>query len=113
MLFPVRRWIHLGLLYTGLKNGSIVELDPVSKKTRIIYSSLSVDDKHLSCGELRVKVRRRRRRLICLSGKDHLEHVCGRPLGIRRFSDDELLVVQAYHGIFKLNVKTSQFLRCS
>jgi hypothetical protein len=40
-------------------------------------------------------------------GKDHLEHICGRPLGIRRFSDDELIIVQAYHGIFKLNVKTS------
>ncbi len=40
-------------------------------------------------------------------GKDQLEHVCGRPLGIRRFSDDELVIVQAYHGLFKLNVKTS------
>ncbi|CAF1418212.1 unnamed protein product [Rotaria magnacalcarata] len=69
----------LGLLYTGLKNGSIVELDPISKKTRIIYSSLSVDDHLLNCGQ------------------DNLEHVCGRPLGIRRFSDTELIIVQAYH----------------
>ncbi|CAF2052142.1 unnamed protein product [Rotaria magnacalcarata] len=68
-----------GLLYTGLKNGSIVELDPISKKTRIIYSSLSVDDHLLNCGQ------------------DNLEHVCGRPLGIRRFSDTELIIVQAYH----------------
>ncbi|CAF2052145.1 unnamed protein product [Rotaria magnacalcarata] len=79
-----------GLLYTGLKNGSIVELDPISKKTRIIYSSLSVDDHLLNCGQ------------------DNLEHVCGRPLGIRRFSDTELIIVQAYHGIFKLNVKTKK-----
>ena len=41
-------------------------------------------------------------------GEDNLEHVCGRPLGIRRFSNDELIVVQAYHGLFKLNVKTSK-----
>jgi len=39
-----------GLLYTGLKNGSIMELDPVSRKTRIVYSSLTVDDNKLSCG---------------------------------------------------------------
>ncbi|CAF1122377.1 unnamed protein product [Rotaria sp. Silwood1] len=68
-----------GLLYTGLKNGSIVEFDPITRKTRIIYSSLSVDDHLLNCG------------------KDNLEHICGRPLGIRRFSDNELIVVQAYH----------------
>lgn len=79
-----------GMLYTGLKNGSIVELDPVTRKTKIIYSSLSVDDHSLNCG------------------KDHLEHICGRPLGIRRFSDNELIVVQAYHGVFKLNVKTKK-----
>ena len=42
---------YLGLLYTGLKNGSIVELDPVTRRTRIIYSSLSVDDHQLSCGK--------------------------------------------------------------
>ncbi len=41
----------IGLLYTGLKNGSIVELDPITKKTHIIYSSLSVDDHLLSCGK--------------------------------------------------------------
>ena len=46
---------------------------------------------------------------FCCSGKDHLEHICGRPLGIRRFSDNELLIAQAYHGIFKLNVKTNSF----
>lgn len=40
----------LGLLYTGLKNGSIIELDPKSRQMKIIYSSLSVDDHRLSCG---------------------------------------------------------------
>ncbi|CAF1271184.1 unnamed protein product [Adineta steineri] len=79
-----------GLLYTGLKNGSIIEFDPVTKTSRILYSSLSIDDHLLSCG------------------KDNLEHVCGRPLGIRRFSDNELIIVQAYHGLFKLNVKTKK-----
>ncbi len=44
---------------------------------------------------------------IYILGNDNLEHVCGRPLGIRRFSDNELIIVQAYHGLFKLNVKTS------
>lgn len=39
------------MLYTGLKNGSIVELDPVTRKTKIIYSSLSVDDHSLNCGK--------------------------------------------------------------
>lgn len=41
-----------GLLYTGLKNGSIVEINPRTRATRIIYSSLSVDDHRLSCGQL-------------------------------------------------------------
>lgn len=40
-----------GLLYTGLKNGSIIEFDPVTKKSRVIYSSLSVDDHRLNCGK--------------------------------------------------------------
>ena len=43
-------------------------------------------------------------------GEDHTEHICGRPLGIRRFSDNELIIVQAYHGLFKLNVKTSMLI---
>ena len=41
----------LGLLYTGLKNGSIVELDPVTRRTSIIYTSLSVDDHLIGCGK--------------------------------------------------------------
>ncbi len=49
LLIPLN--FNLGLLYTGLKNGSIVELDPVTRRTRIIYSSLSVDDHQLSCGK--------------------------------------------------------------
>lgn len=41
---------YLGMLYTGLKNGSIVEIDPFTKTVRIIYSSLSVDHHQLDCG---------------------------------------------------------------
>ena len=40
----------LGFLYTGLKNGSIIEFDPLTRKTRVVYSSLSVDDHLLTCG---------------------------------------------------------------
>ena len=104
-----------GLLYTGLKNGSIIELDPKTRKTRIIYSSLSVDDHKLPCGLLMkilhlnlVALLLMIRIVDMIVGQDHLEHVCGRPLGIRRFLNDELLVVQAYHGLFKLNVITKK-----
>lgn len=41
-----------GKLYTGLKNGSIIEIDPVTHQLKIIYSSLSVDDDILSCGKI-------------------------------------------------------------
>lgn len=95
-----------------MKNGSIVELDPISKKTRIIYSSLSVDDHLLNCGKINTyEFNPFNNFKTFISGQDNLEHVCGRPLGIRRFSDDELIIVQAYHGIFKLNVKTSMLLK--
>jgi hypothetical protein len=97
----------IGLLYTGLKNGSILELDPVTRQTSIVYSSLSIDDHLLDCGKPFLCIYLDKYLHTYFLGTDKLEHVCGRPLGIRRFSDNELIIVQAYHGLFKLNVKTS------
>ena len=98
---------YLGLLYTGLKNGSIIEIDPFTKRIRIIYSSLSVDDHQLDCGEFSFRYNSLNECCCSPLGNDDLEHVCGRPLGLRRFSNDELIIAQAYYEIFKLNIKTS------
>ncbi|XP_071962081.1 adipocyte plasma membrane-associated protein-like [Antedon mediterranea] len=42
-------------------------------------------------------------------GLEENEHICGRPLGLKFESENQLLVADAYLGIFRLNVKTGKF----
>ena len=43
-------------------------------------------------------------------GRDEDEPTCGRPLGMRFDKDGYLIVVDAYLGLFKVNVATGNLL---
>ncbi|CAF1070278.1 unnamed protein product [Didymodactylos carnosus] len=77
-----------GYLYSGLKNGSLVQLNPTTGETVIIYAPESK-----TCGG------------------DEYEHICGRILGIRKYSDKELIFVEAYSGLYKFNVETKTIIQ--
>lgn len=38
------------------------------------------------------------------------EHICGRPLGLKFDKKGNLYVVDAYYGIFKVNVATKEYV---
>lgn len=44
-------------------------------------------------------------------GNYELEPICGRPLGIRRLNENELVVADAYLGIYTVNFETKSFKR--
>lgn len=72
--------VHSGNIYTGLGDGSIVRIKGGKMAT------------------------------VARTGKEcagqHEEHICGRPLGMEFSKDGTLYVVDAYHGLFTINVKT-------
>lgn len=43
---------------------------------------------------------------ILVSGGQHEEHICGRPLGMRFDKAGRLYVIDAYLGLFLVDVKT-------
>ncbi|CAI4228327.1 unnamed protein product [Auanema sp. JU1783] len=73
-----------GKIYTGLKTGLICEIEMVKNKAKIV----------------------RGLKLTSLDGCDggyHNMEKCGRPLGMRFNKDDELIVVDAYLGVFAID----------
>lgn len=74
--------VHSGNIYTGLGDGRIV---------RIIGDKMET---------------------VCRTGKEcagqHEEHICGRPLGLEFNKKGLLYVVDAYHGLFTVDVKTGK-----
>lgn len=41
----------------------------------------------------------------------HEENICGRPLGMEFGKDGFLYVADAYHGLFRIDVKTGEFFQ--
>ncbi|KAL8624398.1 hypothetical protein ACOMHN_012798 [Nucella lapillus] len=72
-------------IYTGLKDGWVVEIKPNGHVRRILRMSLR------SCGQTRA------------------EDACGRPLGVRADRQGYLVVADAYNGIFRINPNTGNF----
>lgn len=74
--------VHSGNIYTGLGDGRIVRVNGEKMMT------------------------------ICRTGKEcagqHEEHICGRPLGLEFTKNGVLYVVDAYHGLFTVDVKTGK-----
>lgn len=86
-----------GKLYTGLKDGRVVEIDisqQVNLTYRTIVPSFNNDTKAVneSCG----------------AGIVHRMSICGRPLGMRFDSRGRLVVVDAVFGLHRINVNTGQ-----
>ncbi|XP_076464381.1 adipocyte plasma membrane-associated protein-like [Babylonia areolata] len=73
-------------IYTGLKDGWVVEIKPNGRVRKILRMSIR------SCGRPRAT-----------------EDACGRPLGIRADRQGYLVVADAYNGIFRINPTTGNF----
>uniref|UniRef100_A0A0N5AZ25 Str_synth domain-containing protein n=1 Tax=Syphacia muris TaxID=451379 RepID=A0A0N5AZ25_9BILA len=78
-------------IYTGTKDGAIVEIKngKISKKIRFAGGN---------CGIVNFDL-----------GSYKTEPECGRPLGIRRLNKDELIVADAYLGIYTVNFEKNSF----
>ncbi|XP_064623449.1 adipocyte plasma membrane-associated protein-like [Lineus longissimus] len=75
----------------------------VNKETGVIYTG-TYDGKIVSIEDGAMKVITQLGKAPC--GKLVYEASCGRPLGIRIDKDGQLIVVDAYLGLFKINPKT-------
>ncbi|XP_076442476.1 adipocyte plasma membrane-associated protein-like [Babylonia areolata] len=73
-------------IYTGLKDGWVVEIQPSGQVRKILRMSIR------SCGQPG-------------AGEDS----CGRPLGVRADAQGYLVVADAYNGIFRVHPRTGQF----
>lgn len=84
ILGPEFLCLRNGLIYTGTMDGKVLEVDEKSKKIRVVAKL----GKGQECGSY-----------------EH-EEMCGRPLGMEFDTDGFLLVVDAYLGIFRVDVGT-------
>uniref|UniRef100_A0A915KTP8 Strictosidine synthase conserved region domain-containing protein n=1 Tax=Romanomermis culicivorax TaxID=13658 RepID=A0A915KTP8_ROMCU len=73
-------------IYTGTKEGLIVEI-----KNDQIARSIKLRSTKIEC-----------------AGSYDSETSCGRPLGLRIFDENSIAFVDAYHGLYLLDLKTSQ-----
>eukprot|EP00899_Mesostigma_viride_P008455 jgi/Mesvir1/17610/Mv08837-RA.1 len=81
-----------GYIYTGLNDGRVVRFKPDEHSTNLTYELVARTGQDLpDCGKL------------------ELEHLCGRPLGMR-FAPltGELLIADAYFGLLALDVGTGK-----
>ncbi|KAI6652163.1 Adipocyte plasma membrane-associated protein-like isoform X2 [Oopsacas minuta] len=78
----------LGYVYTGLVTGGIArfKLDLTGVEILLRTGNAGLDDEH------------------CNQKRKDPEERCGRPLGIRLLDEEHLLVIDAFIGIFKINI---------
>jgi len=87
------------LLYTGLADGRLVEINLDTLVVRHVTRFVSRDK---TTGKFPDQSK-------CLEGDQSNLLVCGRPLGMRFMSDGSLVVADGIFGLFKVNVTTGSF----
>lgn len=109
------KFITVGRIYTGTEDGTLVEIrngqiyrdirltNRPCGRTNLICNLIQTGGKWGFClSMIRFKAGNK------VSGSYELEPTCGRPLGIRRLNENEIVVADAYLGIYAVNFKKSK-----